>query len=359
MATDLHEPDPAVTREVFLESRSPRWGTANPERMNNPVWEWLVRSRIDAYHANRHFSGPPATSAGPGWCFARFGQSSTTLDDGRVVLVAGEHEDHYDPDFFIYNDVVVAHPDGRIDIFGYPREVFPPTDFHSATLVGNRLVLVGCLGYPGDRRPGETPVFVLDLEQLSVSGVSSQGTAPGWIHSHQARLCDGGASIVIERGQLVRGGPDESLVENIDDWQLSLGDWRWTRLTDRRWPRFEVRRSDRGPNRLWDLQQALWAERFPHIGAFRHPSAPSNNLQLFQRRYQPPLAHDVLPELDDEYGVHRIRLQGVVVRYVEKSHSVQMTVEGRLPPKTVDALARDLWDKLTELEGASCELVPL
>lgn len=42
----------------------------------------------------------------------------TRLPDGRVV--------------FIYNDVVVWHPDGALDIFGCPLDVLPPTDFHTA-----------------------------------------------------------------------------------------------------------------------------------------------------------------------------------------------------------------------------------
>jgi hypothetical protein len=139
--------DPAVTPQLFLEWRSPRVGQLNPERMNNPVWEWLVRSRLNAYQATRLLPGPSASSAGPGWCFDRFGQSSTELSDGRTVLIAGEHEDHYDPDFYIYNDVVVQYPDGRIDIFGYPHAAFPPTDFRSATLVGNRIIIIGNVGY--------------------------------------------------------------------------------------------------------------------------------------------------------------------------------------------------------------------
>src|SRR5438046_2449670 len=36
--------DPTVTRELFLKWRSPRFGTLNPQRMNNPVWEWLAKS---------------------------------------------------------------------------------------------------------------------------------------------------------------------------------------------------------------------------------------------------------------------------------------------------------------------------
>jgi hypothetical protein len=94
----------------------------------------------------------------------------------------------YDPDFYIYNDVVIQRPDGRIDILGYPRGEFPPTDVHTATLVSNRIVVIGSLGYPEERRPGETPVMILGLETLSVSPVHTSGTAPGWIHSHKAVL---------------------------------------------------------------------------------------------------------------------------------------------------------------------------
>ena len=81
--------------------------------MNNPVWEWLVRCRVSAYWANEEFNGPSSFEAGPCWCFRRFGQSKTELPDGRVVLIGGEHEDSYDPDFYIYNDVVVRGPGAK------------------------------------------------------------------------------------------------------------------------------------------------------------------------------------------------------------------------------------------------------
>lgn len=357
MADDSELPlDP----ELFFEWRSPRIGSSNPETLTNPVWEWLVKSGVNAYQANRLFSGPSALGAGPGWCFERFGQSSTQLADGRVVLIGGEHEDHYDPDFYIYNDVVVRHPGGRIDIYGYPREVFPPTDFHSATLLERRVVIIGCLGYPANRKPGTTPVFVLDLETFSIAPARCRGTAPGWIHSHRARLSEDGKSILIEGGKLDRG-ENSSLLENIDDWQLRLADWEWVRLSDRRWPRWEVRRSDGKPNQLWNLEQALWAQKYPDIEAFQRSSEgePVRDLPLYERRYAPPVGHDTLPAVEDEYGVHRIRVQGVVVRYVEDMYSVQMTVEGGLATETVDALAQDLRDKLSALEGAACELIPI
>ncbi len=364
-----------MTRKLFREWRSPRLGRANPERMNNPVWEWLVRSQLTAYGATRRLKGPSALKAGPGWCFQRFGQSSTHLPDGRQVLVAGEHEDSYDPDFYIYNDVVVRHPDGRMDIFGYPREIFPPTDFHSATVVGDRLVLIGSLGYPEHRRPGTTQVLALDLASFTISPIQTTGVPPGWIHRHTAALSEDGDSILIQHGQLDRGGDDRSLVENLDDWRLHLADWRWERLTERRWPQWEVRRQDGELNHLFEIQQALWSQQIPGLATasgpleqfkrqFNVPSLEEElggapDLDLFARLYRPCEPHEPLPQGDDAYGVHRIRVAGVVVRYVQDMQRVQMTVEGDLPPQTVQALAQDLLEKMSALENAPCELVRL
>jgi hypothetical protein len=52
--------------------------------------------------------------------------------DRRTVQIAGKHEDHYDPDFRIYNDVFVHTRDG-ITVHGYPQSDLPPTDFRTAT----------------------------------------------------------------------------------------------------------------------------------------------------------------------------------------------------------------------------------
>jgi len=38
--------DPVVTRDLFLQWRTPRFGRANPQRMNNPLLEWLIRSHL-------------------------------------------------------------------------------------------------------------------------------------------------------------------------------------------------------------------------------------------------------------------------------------------------------------------------
>jgi hypothetical protein len=368
---DAETVESVVAPELFREWRSPRVGASNPQRMDNPVWEWLVKSKISAYRANERFNGPSAFDVGPGWCFQRFGQSINQLPDGRVIFIAGEHEDYYDPDFYIYNDVVVQHPDGRINIFGYPHGIFPPTDFHSATVVGNRIVLIGSLGYPNERRPPETAARILDLDTLAISTVRTSGTPPGWIHRHKATLSEDSRSILVEGGKLDRGERDKSLVENIDDWQLHLTDWRWERLTERRWPRWQVHRKDGERNHLFHYRQALWNKQFPDFGKlarvtqrFDVPSLQGQlgklpDLDLFTILYRPSVMHEALAGSEDEYNVHRIKVEGVVVRYVESAWSVQMTVEGELPQEILDALTHDLIEKLSVLENVSCELVHL
>jgi hypothetical protein len=367
--------DPAATRKLFRKWRSPRFGRSNPEHMNNPVWEWIIRSQLSAYGVNQRFKGPSPFNAGPGWCFRRFGQSSTQMPDGRIVLIGGEHEDSYDPDFCIYNDVVVRHPDGRLEIFGYPKDVFPPTDFHSATLVGSAIIIIGSLGYPEHRKAGTTPVLRLGLDTYAISPVATSGSAPGWIHEHTATLSGDNASILVRGGKLDRGPKDGSLVENLDDWRLHLAAARWERLSERRWQRWELRRKDRKLNHLFRIRQALWMENLGVSREFEEqfgklteglaiPSLEEElgirpDLAVFARLYRPDVAHEQLSKAEGEHEVYRIRVGGVIVRYVEDMHCIQMTVEGDLPQATINALAADLRAKMAALENAPCELKQL
>jgi len=384
------EIDPEVTPERFVEWRSPRFGSTNPQRMNNPVWEWLVRSRIDAYQATVALGGPSALDAGPGWSFDRFGQSETQLPDGRTVWVAGEHEDHYDADFYIYNDVVIQHPDGRLELFGYPEDAFPPTDFHSATLVGDRIWLVGNLGHREWRRYDTTQVLVLDLATWRIEAVATSGDSPGWLHGHEATLTNDETAILVRGGKLDRGPDSRSLVENIDDWRLDLASKRWTRLTERNWPRFEVHRSDGAMLHLTEYMIAEFEESVERSGmdelaeglseaaggdSLEATLGTAPDVELYRRRFEPPIPHEKLPGLldpiaedalmvdtaaydapVDEFQTQRIRIDGVVVRYVEQLHEVQLTVEGELPAGVVEALTRDLLQKLSRLENSPCEL---
>jgi len=358
-AIDMDDPEhgakPAISYEQFLEWRSPRLGDANPTILTNPLWAWMVRTRMNAYQGNQAWSGPSPFETGPMWCFDRFGQSITTLPDGRTLYIAGEHEDYYDPDFFIYNDVVVARPDGEIAIYGYPKDAFPPTDFHSATQVGGCIVLVGNLGYQPDRVVGKTQVLELELSTLSVRKVETQGESPGWINRHSAKLSDTGGAIVVSGG-VVHLSPEQDLWENVDDWQLDLSTWTWARKTRKGWPQWGYIRADRKPNTLWDMRHALWYRGMGWKDDFAKEMARllsrthfEPDLELVRALYCLDSSVIELPAREDEHSVVRVAVDGVTVRFHEDSFWVRAVVEGTLSEHRLKALQASVLEKLSRL----------
>lgn len=195
---------------------------ANPTPALNPFYREQIRSFDTGYGGAKHWLEPDSKgSPYPVFSFDRFGRSITRLPDGRLVLIAGEHEDSYDPDFFIYNDVCVLDGKGGIDYFVYPPEVFPPTDFHSATLVEESIWIVGCLGYRQQRQDETTPVFKLDLKSFKITPVETRGDNPGWICRHRATLQ--GRDIIVSGGKV---GP--KMRDNSERYALDTktGVWR-------------------------------------------------------------------------------------------------------------------------------------
>jgi hypothetical protein len=176
-----------ATKEDFLRDWRPTFGETNPQRIESKFLRDMVLTGKSAYGARAFFTGDKTDDAlSPVWCNARFGASLTELPDGRYVQIGGEHEDHYDPDFRIYNDVIVFDGRGGFEIYGYPKADFPPTDFHTATLVGDQIYVIGSLGYPNSRKPGMTPVFRFDTVTWRVTRVATSGAMPGWIYKHLA-----------------------------------------------------------------------------------------------------------------------------------------------------------------------------
>ncbi|MCC6954237.1 MAG: hypothetical protein IT290_08980 [Deltaproteobacteria bacterium] len=188
---------------------------------------------MSAYIAQLKYEGDGAgrlhPRRDPVWCAERFGQSVTFLPDGRMVLVGGEHEDSSDLDFCIYNDVWVFDPSGVIQIYGYPKEVFPPTDFHSATLVGDQLYLVGSLGYWGSRVYGETQVSRLDTKTFRIESLKTSGQLPGWIYGHEARLIGSDQLEVFGGTVVTRGAASDEYSENTDTFTLNVETLEWRR----------------------------------------------------------------------------------------------------------------------------------
>ncbi len=156
------------------------------------------------------------------------GMSFTKLPDGRFVQIAGEHEDFYDSDFYIYNDVIVHSTNGKFTIYGYPKDAFPPTDFHTATLVDGFIYIIGSLGYQGTRRFGETPIYRLNCKNWSIESVQATGDNPGWIFKHNCRLVDG-CKLVISGGEICKRQKGKEKNEaNTNEYELDLATMKWT-----------------------------------------------------------------------------------------------------------------------------------
>ncbi|HYM05004.1 MAG TPA: hypothetical protein VEU11_00450 [Terriglobales bacterium] len=322
---------------------------------------------MNAYQATELLGGPSALDAGPGWCFERFGQTTTVLTDGREVLIAGEHEDYYDPDFFIYNDVVVRSPDGEIAIYGYSKEVFPPTDFHTATLLRESILLIGSLGYQEERlNKRETQVLQLMLDNFAIRRINALGTSPGWIHGHRAVLSDDGQSITVTGGMIDPGSAERSMKENVDDWVLDLRSWIWTRSTERNWQQWTFRRTDRKHSQLFNLRQAIWMRDMQwkeglvkEMQRLEANIGRAPDLDLIPFLYRPDDSVTELPQDPDHHNVFRALVDGVVVRFTEESHLVRARAEGRLSQERLQALQESVRNKLCRLDGAAWEIETL
>jgi hypothetical protein len=343
-----------VTPQDFAEWRKPRFGDANPTRLDNPLWASLVHDRINAWQVAKRFDWERTPGAGPTWCFDRFGQSTTALADGRTIYIGGEHEDYYDPDFYIYNDVVIVAPSGDVAIYGYPRDVFPPTDFHSATLFGDAIVIVGSLGYSDARTAGTTPVYRLALATKAIEPIATTGDPPGWIHKHTATLA--GTTLTI-RGGLLEAG--DSLDENIDDWALDVATWRWTRLTTKDWQRFALLPPEGARSHVWEIRQLLWSIQHPDFKGSVDYRA--NLIEATGREPDLGVLRDLylvdedtrllVSRADDDYNVVRIEIDGVVVTFMEESYRVTALVEGRLSEARLSDVKAHVQHGLSELHN--------
>lgn len=226
--------------------------------MRMAFWEWMIRGGgdisnareapsfggFDPYHAGEVFKAQRSIEEGPIWTFSRNGATRTQLADGRLVCVGGEHGDFYEPDFCIYNDVVVFTSSNDVEIYGYPEEIFPPIDFHTATLAQNQLFLIGSLGYLNARHIGETPVRVVDLSTYRISTMQTSGDAPGWIHRHAAEF-DASGVITVRAGQIVREqGGKQVFRRNLDEYSLNTRSGEWRRLSRCKWQQINVCQED-------------------------------------------------------------------------------------------------------------------
>lgn len=360
-----------IDKELVESQRQPRFGTSNPERMRLAFWEWIIRgdlgpgSAVEPDEADdededeisigyspvevrTRFELPPPEGGDPIWTFQRMGATRTLLPDGRVVCVGGEHEDYYDPDFCIYNDVIVISPAGDIEIYGYPRELFPPTDFHTATLVGDRLWIIGNVGYFGERRLGTTQVFELDLSTYRMKPVTTSGEGPGWIANHEAEV-DADGIITIRGGEVLEEvAGDERIRPNYEDYSLDTRSGAWEQRTSRNWRHYSIRDEE---ERLFVIGTA------PDFGELFEPSQDFLETQEFLPEaltdpfdsfsyvsYEEIFPRSVAYELASEpdWNEARILVGGVPVCFQVKGSTIEVVIEGDMGEEAARRLIEEV-----------------
>jgi hypothetical protein len=347
-----------IGKEIFEQQRRPRFGNKNPERIRLELWEWMIQGggnlpapgRPDssttrwtfeegklqgaqtAYTVRQLFNAELDCASGPTWTFDRMGATQTTRADGRIVCIGGEHEDFYDPDFCIYNDVVVLGPAGAVEIYGYPKDVFPPTDFHTSTLIANEIIVIGCVGYQDERRYGYTPVYRLDLGDYHMTEVVSAADMPGWISKHTARLASDG-TIVVSGGEVILNKDGREVYRlNVEEFALELSSGSWRRLTNRNWRQFAIRMEKR---RMFDIE---------------HWPAPKKLL--------PDGVEYSLLECDSLLGAS-ILVRGVRVAISVGVSEIKVLVEGELPREFADRLVESVRAHAETAIGDGCSMEEL
>ncbi|WP_227430274.1 hypothetical protein [Psychrobacter sp. I-STPA6b] len=367
----------------------------NPTNLTNPYWQWVVRHELPACDIRQLIHDDTLTNRDtpfdkrvPLWCFERMGQTHTTLPDGRIIFIGGEFDDSYDPDFCIYNDVVVKYPDGNIEIYGYPKSIFPPTDFHSATLVGDEIIIIGSLGYPEDRRFQTTPVYALNIHSYTIRVVETHNNIYpiAWINKHTATLKD--KQIIISGGR--RLGEDTPLLENIDTWALNLSTLKWKNLSqrqpqrasqtpvNRQWQQFYVIRKDQQflhideIKNLLDLEEQLAkidndtsteyqqinTEYQSTVQQLTEALGGKPDLHSYQSLCIPPIHHDIIShDYEDLHADAVVEIDGVRIRYQCEYDNIQVVIEGQLAEDIVELLQENLRHKLTKIEKMACEVV--
>lgn len=165
--------------EDYQKYCSPRFGTKNPEIMNNPFWRDMIRIGCDDVTAREHFNkndllDEPAMV----WCFNRSNSSLIQLKDGRLVQIGGEHEYSESQDSFVYNDVVVHDGKGEFQIYGYPKDVFVPLDFRTAVLVDNCIYIIGGEKNQNEEKPTKFHVYRLNIKTWNIEAIQTMGELP-------------------------------------------------------------------------------------------------------------------------------------------------------------------------------------
>ena len=120
----------------------------------------------------------------PSYTTDRYGMSCTDVN-GVLYFIGGEHEDYYDPNFFIYNDVIKIE-NKKVTIYGYPRDIFPPTDFHASVYLNDFIWIFGSIGYQKLRKKF-IQVCRLNTHTMKIDNLNNS-SGPLWTHFEENKI---------------------------------------------------------------------------------------------------------------------------------------------------------------------------
>ena len=218
-----------ATREEYAAGKHRRFGRTNRNAWKTPSGSaWCAVERARTPRGVTTLT-PVTTPNRPHGAFSDTGERRPSYLTAASSTLEANTKTSTIPDFCIYSDVTVFDGKGGIEIYGYPEDVFPPTDFHTATLVGPYIYVIGSLGYRGTRRPGHTPVYRLDTRSMAIRSVKTTGDAPGWISEHTAKLA-GGDRILVRGGVIcAETGERDKFVSNEETFELFFEGMVWRR----------------------------------------------------------------------------------------------------------------------------------
>lgn len=123
-------------------------------------------------------------------------------------------------------------------------------------------------------------------------------------------------------------------------------------------------------NKLWMVQHEIWrrqirlpSDRDDLVRQHVDEELSGVDFAAYEHLYRPSIPHQALSDdlgsEESEYGVHRVQIDGVNVRYEESVYEVVLTVEGNLSSSVCETLWQELLAKLERVEGVPWLAVPL
>ena len=109
------------------------------------------------------------------WTTVREHALHLTLPDGRTLMIGGEVDNFGDEyaDPWFYNDIVVRHPDGAIEILAYPLDLVPHARWEVSVLMGAHLFIFG----EPPKRPRRPVALRIDTSTYEVSAAGAPAPA--------------------------------------------------------------------------------------------------------------------------------------------------------------------------------------